>query len=124
MSATRKDAGGVACHEHGPWRGCGSAAAAAAGDDAERGRLHPHLQGGPGSGRDTFGQNLELYRQLNDGLEVVLTATILGVLGYLAARRRDYPHATGLLGQSQTLLEEVRDGDLTGYDHLQHLLTA
>jgi len=55
---------------------------------------------------------------------VVLTATILGVLGYLAARRRDYPHATGLLGQSQTLLRQVRDGDLTGYDHLQHLLTG
>jgi hypothetical protein len=51
-----------------------------------------------------FGQNLKLYRQLNDGLGVVLTATVLGVLGYLAARRRDDPRATGLLGQSQALL--------------------
>jgi hypothetical protein len=42
---------------------------------------------------------------------------------YLAAPRRDYPRATDLLGQSQALLREVRDDDLTGYDRLQHLLT-
>jgi tetratricopeptide (TPR) repeat protein len=71
-----------------------------------------------------FGQNLELYRQVSDKLGVVLTATVLGVLGYLAALRRDYPRATDLLSQSQALLREVRDGDLTGYDHLQHLLTV
>ena len=28
MPATRKDAGDVACHAHGPWRGCRPAAAA------------------------------------------------------------------------------------------------
>jgi tetratricopeptide (TPR) repeat protein len=71
-----------------------------------------------------FGQNLELYRQVSDKLGVVLTATVLGVLGYLAALRRDYPRATDLLGQSQALLREVRDDDLTGYDRLQHLLTV
>jgi predicted ATPase len=71
-----------------------------------------------------FEQNLELYRRLSDGLGVVLTATVLGVLGYLAALRRDYPRATDLLGQSQALLREVRDDDLTGYDRLQHLLTV
>jgi hypothetical protein len=38
-----------------------------------------------------FGQNLPLYRQLSDKLGVVLTATVLGVLGYFAALRRDYP---------------------------------
>jgi predicted ATPase len=71
-----------------------------------------------------FEQNLELYRQLSDKLGVVLTATVLGVLGYLAALRRDYPRATDLLGQSQALLREVGDDDLTGYDRLQHLLTV
>jgi predicted ATPase len=71
-----------------------------------------------------FGQNLELYRQVSDKLGVVLTATVLGVLGYLAALRRDSPRATDLLSQSQALLREVRDDDLTGYDHLQHLLTV
>jgi len=71
-----------------------------------------------------FGQNLPLYRQVSGKLGVVLTATVLGVLGYLAALRRDYPHATDLLGQSQALLREVGDDDLSGYDRLQHLLTV
>jgi predicted ATPase len=71
-----------------------------------------------------FGQKLELYRQLSDKLGVVLTANVLGVLGYLAALRRDYPRATDLLGQSQALLREVHDNDFTGYDRLQHLLTV
>jgi predicted ATPase len=71
-----------------------------------------------------FEQNLEVYRQLSDGLGVVLTATVLGVLGYFAALRRDYLRATDLLGQSQARLREVRDDDLTGYDRLQHLLTV
>jgi predicted ATPase len=71
-----------------------------------------------------FEQNLELYRQVSDKLGVVLTATVLGVLGYLAALRRDYPRATDLLGQSQALLREVGDDDLSGYDRLQHLLTV
>jgi hypothetical protein len=71
-----------------------------------------------------FGQNLPLYRQVSDKLGVVLTATVLEVLGYLVALRRDYPRANDLLGQSQALLQEVRDGDLSGYDRLQHLLTV
>jgi predicted ATPase len=71
-----------------------------------------------------FEQNLEVYRQLSDGLGVVLTATVLGVLGYFAALRRDYPRATDLLGQSQARLREVRDDDLTRYDRLQYLLTV
>ena len=71
-----------------------------------------------------FGQNLELYRQVSDKLGVVLTATVLGVLGYLAALRRDYPRATDLLGQSRALLREVVDDDLSGYDRLQYLLTV
>jgi predicted ATPase len=71
-----------------------------------------------------FEQNLPLYRQVSGKLGGVLTATVLGVLGYLAALRRDYPRATDLLGQSQALLREVRDEDLSGYDRLQHLLTV
>jgi predicted ATPase len=71
-----------------------------------------------------FEQNLPLYRQVSDKLGVVLTATVLGVLGYLAALRRDYPRATDRLGQSHALLREVRDDDLTGYDRLQRLLTV
>jgi predicted ATPase len=71
-----------------------------------------------------FEQNLEVYRQLSDRLGVVLTATVLGVLGYLAALHRDYPRATDLLGQSQARLREVRDDDLTRYDRLQYLLTV
>jgi len=71
-----------------------------------------------------FEQNLEVYRQLSDGLGVALTATVLAVLGYFAALRRDYPRATDLLGQSQARLREVRDDDLTRYDRLQYLLTV
>ena len=71
-----------------------------------------------------FEQNLEVYRQLSDGLGMVLTATVLGVLGYFAALRRDYSRATDLLGQSQARLREVRDDDLTRYDRLQYLLTV
>jgi predicted ATPase len=70
-----------------------------------------------------FGQSLPLYRQVSGQLAVVLTATVLGVLGYLAALRRDYPRATDLLSESQALLREVGDDDLTGYDRLQHTLT-
>ena len=70
-----------------------------------------------------FGQSLPLYRQVSGKFGVVLNATGLGVLGYLAALRRDYPRATDLLGKSQALLRHVSDNDLTGYDRLQHLMT-
>ena len=71
-----------------------------------------------------FGQNLPLYRQVSGKFEVALAATVLGVLGYLAALRRDYPRATNLLGQSQSLLRDVSDDDLTADERLQYLLTA
>jgi predicted ATPase len=70
-----------------------------------------------------FAQSLPLYRQVSGKFGVVLNATGLGVLGYLAALRRDYPRATDLLGKSQALLGNVSDDDLTGYDRLQRLMT-
>jgi tetratricopeptide (TPR) repeat protein len=105
---------------------------------AKSGRLPPHQRtialsatgfilisnGDQAKAETIFGQNLPLYRQLSDKLGVALTANVLAVLGYFAALRRDYPRATDLLGQSQSLLQEVGDDDLTGDDRLQYLLTA
>jgi tetratricopeptide (TPR) repeat protein len=54
---------------------------------------------------------------------VILTATVLAVLGHLAATRRDYAGASELLDEGQALLRELREDDLIGYDRLQHLLT-
>jgi predicted ATPase len=71
-----------------------------------------------------FEQSLPLYRQTSEKLGVVLNATVLAVLGHLAAARHDYAGASKLLGDGQALVQEFRDGDLTGYDHLQQLLTV
>jgi hypothetical protein len=71
-----------------------------------------------------FEQTLPLYRQGSEELGVLLNATVLAVLGHLAASRRDYAAAGNLLDQGQALLRELRDEDLTGYDRLQHLLTT
>jgi predicted ATPase len=70
-----------------------------------------------------FGQSLPLYRQTSEKLWVILNATVLAVLGHLAAIRRDYAGASKLLDEGQALLRELREDDLTGYDRLQHLLT-
>ena len=70
-----------------------------------------------------FGQSLPLYRQTSEKLGVILNATVLAVLGHLAAIRRDYASASELLNEGQALLRELREDDLTGYDRLQHLLT-
>ncbi len=70
-----------------------------------------------------FGQSLPLYRQTSEKLGVILNATVLAVLGHLAAIRSDYAGASELLDEGQALLREVREDDLTGYDRLQHLLT-
>jgi predicted ATPase len=70
-----------------------------------------------------FGQSLPLYRQTSEKLGVVLNATVLAVLGHLAAIRRDYAGASELLDEGQALLRELSEDDLTGYDRLQHLLT-
>ena len=70
-----------------------------------------------------FEQSLPLYRQTSGKLGVVLNATVLAVLGHLAAIRRDDAGASKLLDEGQALVDELRDDDLTGYDHLQYLLT-
>jgi len=70
-----------------------------------------------------FEQSLPLYRQVSEKLGVVLNATVLAVLGHLAAIRRDEAGASELLDEAQALVQEFRDEDLTGYDHLQYLLT-
>jgi predicted ATPase len=71
-----------------------------------------------------FEQSLPLYRQTSEKLGVVLNATVLAVLGHLAAIGRDYAGASKLLDEGQALVQEFRDEDLTGYDHLQQLLTV
>jgi predicted ATPase len=71
-----------------------------------------------------FEQSLPSYRQSSEKLWVMLNAAVLGVLGHLAAIRRDYGGAGKLLDHGQALLQELSDDDLTGYDHLQYLLTA
>ena len=71
-----------------------------------------------------FEQSLPLYRQTSGKLGVVLNATVLAVLGHLAAIRRDYAAASELLDEGQALLRELREDDLAGYDRLQHLLTV
>jgi predicted ATPase len=73
--------------------------------------------------QSAFEQSLPLYRQTSGKLGVVLNATVLAVLGHLAAIRRDYAAASTLLDEGQALVGEFRDRDLTGYDRLQHLLT-
>ena len=55
---------------------------------------------------------------------MILNATVLAVLGHLAAIRRDYAGASELLDEGQALVRELREEDLTGYDRLQHLLTV
>ena len=80
----------------------------------------------PARAQQLFEQSLPLYRQDNETLAEPVTrnALVLAVLGHLAALRRDYPGATKLLDQSQALLRELRDDDLTGYDRLQQQVTV
>jgi predicted ATPase len=71
-----------------------------------------------------FEQSLPLYRQTSEKLGVVLNATVLAVLGHLAAIRRDNGGANILLDEGQALVQQFRDEDLTGYVRLQQLLTV
>ena len=69
-----------------------------------------------------FEQSLPLYRRAQGKLGLVLTAAVQGMLGQLAARCGDYSRASELLGQSQALLAELDDHDLTGYARFEYLL--
>jgi predicted ATPase len=80
--------------------------------------------GDPAQAQTVFDQSLPLYRQTSEKLGLVLNATVLAVLGHLAAARHDYAGASKLLGDGQALVQEFRDEHLTGYDHLQLLLTV
>jgi predicted ATPase len=79
--------------------------------------------GDPARARTVFEQSLPLYRQTNEKLAVITNATVLAVLGHLAATRRDHTAAGELLDEGQALVKEFRDEDLAGYDRLQQLLT-
>jgi predicted ATPase len=70
-----------------------------------------------------FEQSLPLYRQTSEKLGVILNATVLVVLGHLAAIRHDYADASKMLDEGRALVQEFRNEDLTGYDRLQQLLT-
>jgi predicted ATPase len=82
------------------------------------------VNGNPARAQTLFEQSLPLYRQVSEKLGVLLNATVLAVLGHLAATRRDYAGAGKLLDDGRALLAEVRDDDLAGYDRLQYLLTV
>jgi predicted ATPase len=73
-------------------------------------------------GERLLGQSLPLYRQASGQLGMILNATVLAVLGRLAAIRGDYPTASERLDEGQALLRELREDELTGFDRLQHLL--
>jgi predicted ATPase len=71
-----------------------------------------------------FEQSLRLYRQSRDSLSVVMTATVLGVLGRIGARHGHEAEAVEQLNQSQVLLAETDDGGLAGDDRAQYMLTV
>jgi hypothetical protein len=71
-----------------------------------------------------FEQSLPLYRQSRESLSVIMTATILGVLGRIGARHGHEAEAVEQLDQSQALLAEVDDGGLAADERAQHMLTV
>jgi predicted ATPase len=73
-------------------------------------------------GEELLGQSLPLYRQASGQPGMILNATVLGVLGHLAAIRGDYATATERLDEGRALLGGLREDELTGFDRLQHLL--
>ena len=71
-----------------------------------------------------FQQSLPLYRQSRGSLSVILTATVLGVLGRIAALRGQKAEAVEQLEQSQALLDEADEDGLAGDERAQHTLTV
>jgi predicted ATPase len=80
--------------------------------------------GDPAQAQALFEQTLPLYRQTSEKLGVMLHATVLAILGHLAATRGDYAGASNLLDEGQALVKEFRDENLAGYACLQQLLTV
>jgi predicted ATPase len=74
--------------------------------------------------QQAFEQSLPLYSQVTEKLGLMLNASVLAMLGRLAAIRGDYDGASGLLDQGRAKLRELHDDDLTGSDRLQYLLTT
>ena len=75
-------------------------------------------------GQALFEQSLPPYGQAQEKLGAALAATVLSVLGRLAALRHDYPAATALLEESQVTLRKIGQNELTGAGRLQPLLTT
>jgi predicted ATPase len=71
-----------------------------------------------------FEQSLPLYRQSRDSLSVIMTATVLGVLGRIGALRGHEAEAVEQLEQSQALLAEVGDAGLAADERAQRMLTV
>ena len=69
-----------------------------------------------------FQQSLPLYRQSRGSLSVILTATVLGVLGRIAALQGHEAEAVEQLDQSQALLDEADDGGLAADERAQQML--
>jgi len=74
--------------------------------------------------RMLFEQSLPLYRQSWEGLSVIMTATVVGVLGRIGALHGHEADAVEQLDQSQALLAEAGDGGLAGDERAQHMLTV
>jgi hypothetical protein len=55
--------------------------------------------GDPARGQQLFEQSLPLFQQVNETLAVTVNATVLAVLGHLAASRHDYTAACKLLDE-------------------------
>ena len=68
-----------------------------------------------------FERSLPLFRQAGDKVRTALTA---GVLGHLLALRHQDGAAASMLDESQALLRELDNYELTGYDRVQHELNA
>ena len=66
-----------------------------------------------------FEQSLPLLRETGDRLRAAVTA---GVVGHLLALRHQDANASEMLDESQTLLKESSNGELTGPDRIQQLL--
>jgi hypothetical protein len=80
--------------------------------------------GYPARAQQVFGQSLPLYNQVSESLGSTLKASVLAILGHLAAFHADYDRASKFLDQGRAVLRELSADDLTGYDRLQYFLTA